>query len=113
MDFYDSNTAPDVFDVVWCMWPRREDKLAPGPWVRCVLVLDMLDTKTTTEYALVTAAYGTGAENVNADDLKHGLYITVKNIRRSAFTSLRCSGWTWKIASDLRGAPNISCHLNM
>lgn len=75
MKFYDPKTAPAVFDIVWCKWPRHEDKLGPGPWVRCVLVLDtrpMVDTRTNTEYVAVTAAYGTGAENVAVSEIGEG-----------------------------------------
>ena len=78
MNLYDPATAPSVFEVVWCKWPRREDKLGPGPWVRCVLVLDvrpMIDQRTNKQFAAITAAYGTGAENVSVDDLKQHLYI--------------------------------------
>jgi hypothetical protein len=77
--FYDPKTAPAAFDVVWCKWPRREDKLGPGPWVRCVLVLDvrpMVDLRTGVEYVAITSAYGTGAENVSARDLAEHLYIS-------------------------------------
>ena len=79
MKFYDPTTIPSVFDVVWCKWPRREDKLGPGPWVRCVLVLDvrpMLDMRTDTEYAAITAAYGTDATTVSAREIADHLYIT-------------------------------------
>lgn len=78
MDFYDPKTAPAVFDVVWCKWPRREDKLGPGPWVRCVLVLDVrnfVDTRTNKEFAAITAAYGTGAEHCTPDEWKKHLWI--------------------------------------
>jgi len=79
VEFYDPTTAPDVFDIVWCKWPRREDKLGPGPWVRAVLVLDvrlMVDSQNENEWAAVTAAYGTGAENVKAEHFKGNLLIT-------------------------------------
>ncbi len=35
-------SLPNQFDVVWCRWPRTEDKLAPGPHTRPTLVLDVL-----------------------------------------------------------------------
>lgn len=76
MNFYDLKTAPKVFDIVWCKWPGRGDKLGPGPWIRCVLVLDvrlMLHEPTNTEYAAITATYGTGAEHV--DDVSGHLLV--------------------------------------
>jgi hypothetical protein len=64
---YDSKTAPNVFDVVWCKFPKREDPGNPGPWVRAVLVVDvsLMRDIDGTEWAAVTAAYGTGADNVH------------------------------------------------
>ena len=67
MIFYDPKTAPTVFDVVWCKYPKRENPGAPGEWVRPVLVLDvrlMVDLRDETEWAAVTVAYGTDAANV-------------------------------------------------
>lgn len=84
MEFYDPKTAPEVFDVVWCKLPRREDKLGPGPWVRCVLVLDVREqvhTATNTTYAAVTVAYGTGAENVTIGELREHLSISASQFR--------------------------------
>lgn len=83
MEFYDPNTEPAVFDIVWCKWPRREDKLGPGPWVRCVLVIDvrrMVDPETDTEYSLVTACYGTDALKVDIAELRRNLYITTAQV---------------------------------
>ena len=73
-NFYEPKSCPRPFDIVWSKWPRREDKLDPGPWVRAVLVLDcrlMVDTRTGTEFTAVTAAYGTGKENVRDTDIGH------------------------------------------
>jgi hypothetical protein len=64
---YDSKTAPAVFDVVWCKYPKRESPGMPGEWVRPVLVLDvrlMTDARDETEWAAVTVAYGTDAAKV-------------------------------------------------
>jgi hypothetical protein len=75
---YDPNTEPEVFNVVWCKWPQREDKLAPGSWVRCVLVVDvrrMIDDRNQQEYSVLTVVYGTGKENCNQDDLVNNLVI--------------------------------------
>jgi hypothetical protein len=77
VNLYDARTAPSVFDVVWCKLPRREDKLGPGPWVRPVLVIDvrlMVDIDET-EWAAITVAYGTGADNVPMHDRKGHLVI--------------------------------------
>ena len=78
LTLYDPETAPEVYDIVWCKWPRREDKLAPGSWVRCVLVVDvrrMVDERNGQEYALVTAQYGTGKENVDIPGLVNNVVI--------------------------------------
>jgi hypothetical protein len=78
LTLYDPATAPEVYDIVWCKWPRREDKLAPGDWVRCVLVVDvrrMVDERTDQEYALVTAQYGTGKENLEFHELADNVVI--------------------------------------
>jgi hypothetical protein len=65
--FYDPKTAPSVFNVVWCKFPRREDPGNPGPWVRAVLVVDvrLMEDADGTEWAAITAAYGTGADNIS------------------------------------------------
>lgn len=66
MKLYAYNTAPSVYDVVWCAWPIRQKPGVPGV-VRGVLVLDvrkMIDQDDSTEWANVTVAYGTGAENI-------------------------------------------------
>jgi hypothetical protein len=84
LKLYDSATEPEVFNVVWCKWPRREDKLAPGSWIRCVLVIDvrrMIDDRTEKEYSLITAVYGTGKENVDPSDLANNLVIESHEFR--------------------------------
>jgi hypothetical protein len=78
LTLYDPETAPEVYDIVWCKWPRREDKLAPGSWVRCVLVVDvrrMVDERVGKEYSLVTAQYGTGKENLDQAGLANNVVI--------------------------------------
>jgi hypothetical protein len=78
VNFHDPKDAPNVFDIVWCKWPHRESKLGPGPWVRAVLVLDvrlMIDARNENEWAAITVAYGTGAENVKLEDIPHNMVI--------------------------------------
>jgi hypothetical protein len=77
LHFYDPKTAPAVFDVVWCKWPLREARGVPGEVVRCVLVLDvrLMEDVDGTEWAAVTVAYGTGAENVRQRDRTNNLLI--------------------------------------
>lgn len=75
--YYDPTTAPDVFDVVWCKWPHREARGVPGPFVRCVLVLDvrlMIDADEM-EWAQITVAYGTAADNVPEEKRANHLLI--------------------------------------
>lgn len=84
LQLYHPDTAPEVFDIVWCKWPQREDKLAPGSWVRCVLVLDerrYIDDRTSEEFSLLTLAYGTGKENVQPKDLADNLVIEAHEFR--------------------------------
>jgi|SRR5712691_1078242 len=79
--FYPLDTRPNVFDVVWSKWPRREDKLAPGPWVRPVLVLAvtaMVDERTGQKFAAVTAQYGGDFE---AHHVSQNLLITAAECR--------------------------------
>ena len=59
LSFYDLVTLPNQYDIVWCLYPRREDKLLPGPVARPCLVLDArLDAHT--QRAALLIAYGTG-----------------------------------------------------
>lgn len=83
MKFYDPKTAPNVFDVVWCKFPTREVPDQPGPWVRAVLVVDvglMVDADGT-EWAAVTAAYGTGTDNIKKLDEPSNLLIPRRECR--------------------------------
>ena len=76
MQFYDPKVAPDAFDIVWCKWPMHQ--LQPGEWIRPVLVLDvrlMIDARGETEWAAITVAYGTGAENVSEANRANHLLI--------------------------------------
>jgi hypothetical protein len=76
VNFYDPGTAPIPFDVVWCKYPTREDPGRPGPWARPVLVLDnrLMEDTDGTEWAAITAAYGTDARNIkNLDATRHVL----------------------------------------
>lgn len=76
--FYDSKTAPAVFDIVWCKWPYSGAKLQPSDEVRPVLVLDVRDhiyDPTQEIYADVTVAYGTGAENIVSPNWRSDLTI--------------------------------------
>jgi hypothetical protein len=57
--FYDLASLPQQYDVVWCLYPRREDKLAPGPTARPTLVLDV-QVNAELKVARLLVAYGTG-----------------------------------------------------
>jgi hypothetical protein len=57
--YFDLVTLPKQYDIVWCLYPRREDRLLPGPVARPSLVLDArADLRTKRGALLVT--YGTG-----------------------------------------------------
>jgi hypothetical protein len=60
--FYDLASLPRQYDIVWCLYPRREDKLAPGPVARPALVLDVRVNAKERQAALIVA-YGTGVLN--------------------------------------------------
>jgi hypothetical protein len=82
--FYDPNTAPEVFTIVWCKWPNRWAKLVPGDKVRPTLVLDVRPqtyVPTGEVFADVTLAYGTGAENIPVRDANRDLLIGAQNFR--------------------------------
>ena len=60
--FYDLASLPRQYDIVWCLYPRREDKLAPGPVARPALALDVRANAEEKKAALIVA-YGTGVLN--------------------------------------------------
>jgi hypothetical protein len=65
--YFDLATLPKQYDIVWCLYPRREDKLAPGPVARPSLVLDArADTKN--KRGALIVAYETG----EFDERTHG-----------------------------------------
>jgi hypothetical protein len=47
--FYDLASLPEVYDIVWCKWPQREDKTMPGPIVRLCLCAKLGSCKTLTQ----------------------------------------------------------------
>lgn len=81
---YDSKSAPDVFDIVWCRWPYTAAKLQPSDEARPVLVIDVRDQiydPTEQIYADITVAYGTGAENITVADWRSHLLINKAEFR--------------------------------
>jgi hypothetical protein len=64
-------SLPNQFDVVWCLWPRKEDKMQPGPVARPVLVLDVLQSADG-KIGSVIVAYGTGTDEPNSPFLDGG-----------------------------------------
>jgi hypothetical protein len=59
LGFYDLAALPHQYDVVWCLYPRREDRLGPGPIARPCLVLDVRRDTESNKAGLVVS-YGTG-----------------------------------------------------
>jgi len=57
--FYDLATLPNQYDIVWCLYPQRENMRAPGPVARPCLVLDVRADRENSRAALIVA-YGTG-----------------------------------------------------
>lgn len=73
--FYDS-PGPEPGSIVWCKWPLREAKLAPGDIARPVLVLGkkrFVHEPTETEFDDLIIQYGTGT--FSDDDLPRNLCI--------------------------------------
>jgi hypothetical protein len=61
--FYSLDSLPDPYAIVWSKWPRREDKLMPGPVARPVLVRESMileDQRTKTRYGALIISYATG-----------------------------------------------------
>jgi hypothetical protein len=78
LNYHDLDTRPQVYDIVWCKWPYREDKLRPGPVARCVLVVDvtlMTENGDGTQWIAVTAQYGTDKEKVPPSEYAGNLVI--------------------------------------
>lgn len=77
MTLYDPQTAPDVYDVVWCKFPLREKPGEPGPWARPTLVLDsrLMVTDDGVEWADITVAYGTDADKIKNPNAASNLLI--------------------------------------
>jgi hypothetical protein len=59
LSFYGLASLPQQYDVVWCLYPRRQDRLAPGPIARPTLVLDV-QVQPEQKIARLLVAYGTG-----------------------------------------------------
>ena len=62
--FYDTATLPEIYDIVWCKWPQREDRNLPGPVIRPVLVREIMileDGLAGVQYGAVVISYGSGA----------------------------------------------------
>lgn len=62
--FYDIASLPRQYDIVWCLYPRWQDKLRPGPVARPTLVLDVRVNVEEKRAGLIVA-YGTGEFDEN------------------------------------------------
>jgi hypothetical protein len=71
-------SLPNQFDVVWCLFPRKEDKMQPGPVARPTLVLDVLVNAAENLGALIVA-YGTGIDDDNSPFLDNGPDLIIKS----------------------------------
>ena len=65
--FYDLTALPNQYDIVWCLYPQREESLAPGQIARPCLVLDVQADMKNSRAGLIVA-YGTG----QLDEAIHG-----------------------------------------
>jgi hypothetical protein len=66
--YLDLAALPKQYDIVWCLYPRREDKLLPGPVARPCLVLDVR-VELSSKRAALLVAYGTGNLLDGSNDL--------------------------------------------
>jgi hypothetical protein len=68
-NYHDISTLPEQYDIVWCKWPQREDKLLPGKTVRPVLVreTELREFVDGTQFgmALVSYASGEGIDDIS------------------------------------------------
>jgi hypothetical protein len=75
--FYSLSSLPEVYDIVWCKWPQREDKNMPGRVVRPVLVREtQIMEKGQIRYGAVLISYATG-EGIN--DTTRQLDLCIEN----------------------------------
>jgi hypothetical protein len=60
--FHSLDDLPYPDDIVWCRWPKREDKLAPGEIIRGALVRErkFLEHKEWGRYGALVVSYATG-----------------------------------------------------
>lgn len=92
--FHDPDTLPNPFDVVWCKFPHRGDKLRPSKVARPVLVLDarrMLHEEK--EIGVVVVQYGGSFE---AHHVPQNLLITEKD--REALGLHKPTFFEWTLA---------------
>lgn len=73
------DSLPNQFDVVWCFFPRKEDKMQPGPTVRPTLVLDVLLDAAGKQGALIVA-YGTDNAITGSPYLDNGPDLTIDTL---------------------------------
>jgi hypothetical protein len=66
--YHDIGTLPEPYDIVWCKWPQREDKLVPGPVVRPALVreAELREFVDGTQFGAVLVSY---ASSTGIDDI--------------------------------------------
>jgi hypothetical protein len=75
--FYSLSSLPEIYDIVWCKWPQREDKNMPGRVVRPVLVREtQIMEKGQIRYGAVLISYATG-EGIN--DTTRQLDLCIEN----------------------------------
>jgi hypothetical protein len=60
--FYDLTSLPEPYDIVWCKWPQREDKLKPGKIARPVLVREtrIMQQEDGSQYGAIVISYASG-----------------------------------------------------
>jgi hypothetical protein len=79
MGVFGVDSLPNQFDVVWCFFPRKEDKMQPGPIVRPTLVLDVL-VNLSEDIGAVIVAYGTDNSITDSPYLDGGPDLVIETL---------------------------------
>jgi hypothetical protein len=77
--FHDLASLPEVYDIVWCKWPQREDKNRPGKFVRPVLVRETRIMQSgDVQYGAVLISYASGE---GIDDKSRSIDLCIEDRR--------------------------------
>jgi hypothetical protein len=111
--FHDLASLPEVYDIVWCKWPQREDKNRPGEFVRPVLVRETRIMQSgDVQYGAVLISYASEKGSTTNPDRSIFASRTAGSLKLLVFTSRRDFRFHWLIESCCLGARNTLCRLD-